>query len=102
MAKLNKHGLKIVGIKKASSETRELGYTGVVNIIKYDRETGTIWTVAETSNTFWRFSADSTIMEVCRSAHHMTMQDIADALYCTITGDHSLWGNWQPPRSQYD
>ncbi len=102
MAKINKHGLNIVGIKAASSDTRELGYSGVVNIIQYNRETSKVWTSWVTSSTFYRYASDCPVIEVCRSAHHMTMQDIANAIHCTVTGDRELWGNWDMPRSQHD
>lgn len=85
MAKLNKHGLNIVGIKSASSDTRELGYTGVVNIVKYNRETGKVYVAHETSNTYYRFDADCPVIEVCRSTRHMTMQEIADAIHRAVT-----------------
>ena len=101
MTKLDRHGLNIVGIKSASSDTRELGCSGCVNVIKYNRETGEVWSTCVTSSTYWRFASDNPCIEVCRSTHHMTMQEIADAVYCAITGNRELWGNWDAPRSYH-
>ena len=85
MGKLNKYGLKIVGIQSASSDTRELGNTGRVNIVKYNRETGKVWVAIETSSTYYRFAADCPVIEVCRSTRHMTMQEIADEIHRAVT-----------------
>ena len=101
MAKLNRHGFNIVGIKSASSDTRELGNSGFVNVINYNRETGEVWISCVTSSTYWRFAADNPCIEVCRSNHHMTMQEIADAVHCILTGDRDLWGNWDAPHSYH-
>lgn len=98
MAKLNRHGLNIVGIKAASSDTRDFGYpSSVINCIRYNRETGKVYVAWETPSSFICRDADCPTIEVCRSTHHMTMQEIADAICWAVTGNHELRGNWDSP-----
>lgn len=74
---LNTYNLKMVGIKKASSETvdwttRSGGHTEVF----YNMETGEVWTVDQIGNS-WTQYRNSAIIKVADTTKHMTMQEIA-------------------------
>lgn len=87
MKKINLHGLKITGLKQASGNTgnwapRSGGYTEVF----YDRQTGEVWTRDQVSlgqNT-WTVYDDPAVIKVCNTSRHLTMQQIADAIYGAI------------------
>ena len=77
---LNKYGLKMSGIKKASAATvnwsaRSGGHTQ----ISYDRATGEILTNDHIGQS-WTEYHDPDVITVCYTNRHMTMQEIADAI----------------------
>ena len=78
--KVNTHGLKIKGLKKASGSTEDYGYySGHYNEIFYDRSTGEVWTVYQYNlgQNSWTVYNDANVIKVCNSSSHMTswMQD---------------------------
>lgn len=80
---INKHGLKMTGIKAAAAETSGLnphdhGYVQ----ISYDTATGDILTNYHYSigQNSWTQYNDSNIITVCYTHEKMTMQAIADAI----------------------
>lgn len=84
MKKINTHGLKIVGLKKASGRTDDYGYySGIYDEIFYDRATGEVWTVSQCSlgQNWWTEYHDANIIKICNASRHMTMQELADAIY---------------------
>lgn len=87
MKKLNTHGLKMVGLKKASGNTCNYGYySGKYDEIFYDRSSGEVWTVYQYSlgQNSWTEHHDPDIIKICNASDHMTMQEIADAIAETI------------------
>lgn len=84
MAKVDTHGIKIKGLKKASGNTENYGYySGKYDEVFYDRKTGEVWTVSQYSlgqNT-WTVYDDPNVIKVCNASNHMTMQEIADMIY---------------------
>lgn len=84
MKKINKYGLKMNGLKKASGETKNYGYySGMYVEIFYDQADGEIWTKFHYSlgQNSWTEYADPSIIKICSASRHMTMQEIADAIH---------------------
>lgn len=83
MEKVNKHGLKMRGLKAASGETRNYGYySGHYVQISYDTDTGDVladyhYSLGQNS---WTRYHDPAIITIATTADHMTMQQIADAI----------------------
>lgn len=83
MAKLNTHGLTIHGLKKASGETVNCGrYSPAYHEIFYNRETGEVWAIYQYSlgMNSWTHYHDNSVIKVCNTQDHMTVQEIADAI----------------------
>lgn len=81
--KLDRHGLKMAGIKAASGETCDYGYLSDRYVeIFYDRATGEVWTVFQCSlgQNMWSEYNDPDVIKICNTDMHMTMQEIADAI----------------------
>lgn len=81
--KINKHGLKMTGLKEAAGNTG--GWTrgsGGYTEIFYDRLTGEIWTIQQCSrgHNSWTQYADADVMKICETEEHLTMQEIADRI----------------------
>lgn len=83
MKKINLHGMKITGLRKASGSTggwnpRSGGYEEIF----YDRSTGEVWTIshANLGHNSWTEYHDPNIIRVATTDEHMTMQQIADAI----------------------
>lgn len=83
MRKIEKHGLKMIGLKKASGNTANWGYSGWCTDIFYNRSDGTIMTRDNTENDWCEFG-DKDIVCVARTTEHVTMQYIADAIHNTL------------------
>lgn len=82
MSKVNKHGLKMVGLKKACGETKWLDHArwgGYVQIF-YDRRNGTVIAHSHESSQSWTVYEDKNIVLVTGVEYSMTMQEIADAI----------------------
>lgn len=84
--KINKHGLKIVGLKKASGNTVNYNDDSAYDEVFYDRRTGEVWTVYQYSLGWnsWTVYHDSDIIKVCNTARHLTMQEIADRIFVAV------------------
>ena len=79
MTKINKHGMKMEGLRAASGETCTwAGYTQV----SYDMADGQILTNdhAGNSENSWTRYHSSSIITVLNARRHYTMQEIADII----------------------
>lgn len=86
---INKHGLKMTGLKKTSGETKDFGfYSGKYFEIFYDRDSGDIWPVFQYSlgQNWWTEYHDPSIVKICNTSRHMTMQEIADLIFDKVRG----------------
>ena len=84
MAKVNTHGLKMIGLKKASGNTEDYGFcSGMYEEIFYNKQTGEVWTKFQCSLGYnsWTEYHDEDIVKICNTDEHMTMQEIADCIY---------------------
>ena len=82
--KLNKHGLKMNGLKAASGETcKWVGYTQ----ISYDMETGEVLVDnhAGNSETSWSDYHKSNVITCLNARRHYSMQEIADAIFDKVS-----------------
>jgi hypothetical protein len=81
MAKINKHGLKMNGLKKASGATKGLRYYGSMRVqISYDPVSGDVLTMDHIGDNSWSEYHDNNIFTVCFAREKMTMQQIADVI----------------------
>lgn len=81
--KLDTHGLRMKGLKKASGETSNYGhYSPQYMEIFYHKQTGEVWTKFQYSigHNTWTQYDDTDIIKVCNASMHMTMQEIADKI----------------------
>ena len=84
MKSVDKHGIKINGLKKASGCTENYGpYSGSYVEIFYCKSSGDVWgnyqySLGHNSGTVYD---DPDIVKICHTYHHMTMQEIADVVY---------------------
>lgn len=84
--KVDTHGLRIKGLRKASGETdcanpRYGGYTEIF----WNQRTGKVLTTYQVSfgHNSWTVFDNPDIVKVCNADAHMTMQQIADAIWAT-------------------
>ena len=84
MAKVDTHGLKIVGLRKASSTTYNRKWRDQSHDeIFYNKETGEVWALYQYGlNT--RVYADENVIKIGNAWKHLTMQEIADMISETI------------------
>ena len=75
---INTHGLKMHGLKRASSETVNWKIRGWHTQISYDTETGDIYTNDHCGENWSVYPPE--VITVCHTDRHMTMQQIADAI----------------------
>ena len=80
MKKVNKHGIPMKGLKKASGNTANWGFSGWHTQVSYDKLDGEIITTDHCGDGWTEFQSDS-IITICHTTHHMTMQEIADEIY---------------------
>ena len=83
MAKINKHGLKMTGLRKTSGMTEDHGfYSGLYVEIFYDKSDGRVWGIDQYSlgQNIWTVYEDENIVKICNASMHMTMQEIADVI----------------------
>ena len=84
MASINTHGLTITDLKKASAETKNYGcYSDKYNEVFYDIGNGEVWTKFQVSlgHNNWTEYHDPNVIKICNTSRHMSMQEIADAIY---------------------
>nr|DAG42283.1 MAG TPA: hypothetical protein [Caudoviricetes sp.] len=81
MKKVNKHGLKMRGLKSASGDTKNYG-RGCYIQISYNTRTGEVLTDLHCSlgGNSWTEYRDRDITTIKNTSRHMTMQEIADAI----------------------
>lgn len=79
--KINKHGLKMRGLKSASGDTKDYGRNCYIQI-SYNIRTGEVLTDYHCSigGNSWTEYRDSDIITIRNTNRHMTMQEIADAI----------------------
>lgn len=88
---INKHGMKMKGIKKAARETKWL-QDGCYVQLSYDRATGLIltdWHCSIGSNT-WTVYHDSNVITVACAYSPKTMQEIADVIFREVSQSSSF------------
>ena len=85
MKKINTHGLKMVGLRKASGDTRNY-YDSRYIQISYDRDNGEILTDlhSDWGRTWETVYHEPGVIKICTTSRHMTMQEIADAIAETV------------------
>ena len=79
---LNTHNIKMLGLKRASGETVNYGNTGWHTQISYDTEAGDIYTNDHCGESWSEYPPE--VITVCHTTRHMTMQEIADAIYDAV------------------
>lgn len=90
MAKVNKHGLKMVGLRNASAATcKWAGYTQV----SYDIETGEIFINDHSGNpeTSWSEYHDQNVITILNARRHYTMQEIADTIFQKVSEYNAMF-----------
>ena len=80
---LNKHGLKMIGIKKAAGATADWDYTGFCNVIYYHRKDGDV-ICRHLGQNSWIEWHDKDMICVARRSDRMSMQQIADSIEYTL------------------
>lgn len=78
--KVNTHGLKMIGLEKASKATVDWpihsgGYTEII----YNISSGEVWTSDHVGENFSVYD-DPEIIKICNTVNHMSEQRIADAI----------------------
>lgn len=90
MKRIDTHGLRIKGLRKACGETCDYGdYSGEYVEVFYDRNTGEVWTKYQYSlgQNSWTVYDDHNVIKVCNTTRHMKMQEMADMIYETVRED---------------
>lgn len=86
--KIDTHGLKMVGLRKASGYTENYpAGSGQYVQISYDMETGEILTSYHVSigQNSWMGYNDVNVILVCFTRHHLSMQMIADLIASKVS-----------------
>lgn len=82
---VDRHGLKLYGLRKACTATRSANYRNLVQV-SYDMETDTLLTSKLIdSNSLTRYASPS-IVFVTVAVYPLTMQEIADRVYAVKSG----------------
>lgn len=79
---IDKHGLKIHGLRSVSATTEDLGDTGKYHAIYYDVYTGQVWARYMGGD----FGDGSGVVTVCKTTQHLTSQELADMIHSVLTG----------------
>ena len=84
--KINTHGIKIKGLRKASGYTENYTNPCMYIEIFYDRNTGDVWCVTHCSlgHNWWTQYHDPDIIKIGCTVRHLTMQAIADMIYDAV------------------
>lgn len=82
--KINTHGLKLKNLRKVCGATENHGWYSGHDEIFYDTATGEISLTYHISDNSWTVSNDPDVIFIRKSRRHMTMQEIADAIYAAI------------------
>lgn len=84
METVNTHGLVMKGLEYTSNETRYYTPQSLLfDEIWYDTKDGRVWSSFQFSvgRLNWKYIPRDGIIQVCRTAKHMTPQELADAVY---------------------
>lgn len=85
MKKVNTYGIKMLNLRKVSGATvnNPIGYSQ----ISYDTATGELFENWHAGNPMmsWTQYHDASVITVANTSKHMTMQQIADAVYARLT-----------------
>lgn len=88
MATINTHGLKMHGLRKACSKSKNLtGYYGGQYVqISYDTADGDVLSDYHVSlgQNSWTKYHDPSVIRVCNVSEPATMQQIADMIYSAV------------------
>ena len=81
--KVNMHGIKIKGLRKASGHTENYTDRNMYDELFFDRSTGDVWAVFHCSigHNWWTEYHDPDIIKIGSTVRHLTMQEIADMVY---------------------
>ena len=89
--KIDTHGLKMIGLRKASgfTETYSLA-SGMYTQISYDTATGEILPTFHYSYGYnsWTEYHDDSVIFICFTRHHLKMQLLADIIAGSLAIDH--------------
>lgn len=86
--KINTRGIKMIGLKAASSNTKNLQgyYSGSYVELFFDRSTGEVWTVYQYNlgHNTWTMYDDNNVVKIGNFSEPATMQEIADAIIARL------------------
>lgn len=90
MKRINTHDLTIKGLKTACGQTADwpCGSGGHTDVY-YSQDTGEIWTIDHVGNTWTRYD-DPSVITVCSTTTHMTMQQLADLVYQAVAARREM------------
>lgn len=81
MKKINMHGLKIEGLRKAAKDSANGSRCYNLHMqINYDSDTGETWASGPLTDGDYITFDDPAIFQVCDTCDSMTAQEIADAI----------------------
>lgn len=82
MAKVNTHGFKMTGLRRASGDTEgnTRVYSGLTFQINYNAKTGYVWTDRLWGGCNLSVYGDKNIHHIATTYGHMTMQEIANRI----------------------
>lgn len=86
--KIDTHGLKMVGLRKASGYTENYPReSGKYVQVSYDKATGEILTTYHVSNSHnsWAEYNDENVIFICFTRHHIKMQTLADIIASVVS-----------------
>lgn len=86
MKKVNTHGLVIKGLRAACQSTLDWRH-GYHTQLCYNVKSGEVFGLYQTEGSYRPYEAEEGIITVARATEHMTMQEIADAVYKAVC-DH--------------
>lgn len=84
--KTDTHGLKMVGLRKASGYTENFSaYSGKYVQVSYDTATGEVLATFHLDNNSWTKYDDENIILICHTQHHLSMQTLADMIASKVS-----------------
>ncbi len=90
--KVNKHGLKIKGLKKCAGEcVNWSASSGCESQIFYNMKTGEIWQVTQIGDSWTKYK-DPGIVLVATTSKHATMQQLADWVKSAVEQEEIMRG----------
>ena len=84
--KIDTHGLKMIGLRKASGCTKHFPCgSGQYFQISYDTATGEVLTTFHLDNNSWTEYDDENIILICHTQHHLSIQTLADMIASKVS-----------------